>query len=59
MEYNREEFTQKKCKTVVLNTAGVLHTFVLYNLLGPGTSFYRNVFLQNSLYKGRFLHFNV
>ena len=39
------EFTRKKCKTAILlfcfHTAGVLHIFVLYNLLGPGTSFYR------------------
>ena len=41
----REEFTRKKCKTATLlycfHTAGVLHTFALYNLLGPGISFYR------------------
>ena len=41
----REEFTGKKCKTAILlycfNTVGVLHIFMLYNLLGPGTSFYR------------------
>ena len=40
--YIRVEFTRKKCKTAILlycfHTAGV---FVLYNLLGPGTSFYR------------------
>ena len=40
-----EEFTRKKCKTAILlycfHTAGVLHIFMLYNLLGPGTSFYR------------------
>ena len=39
------EFTRKKWKTAILlyclHTAGVLHIFVLYNLLGPGTSFYR------------------
>ena len=39
-------FTIKKmCKTAILlncfHTAGVLHIFVQYNLLGPGTSFYR------------------
>ena len=43
--YIRGEFTRKKCKTAILlfcfHTAGVLHIFVLYNLLGPGTSFYR------------------
>jgi len=36
---------EKKCKTAILlycfHTAGVLHIFVLYNLLGPGTTFYR------------------
>ena len=41
----REEFTRKKCKTAILlycfHTAGVLHIFMLYNLLGPGLSFYR------------------
>ena len=43
--YIRVEFTRKKCKTAIFlycfHTAGVLHIFVLYNLLGPGTSFYR------------------
>ena len=43
--YIREEFTGKKCKKAILlycfHTAGVLHIFMLYNLLGPGTSFYR------------------
>ena len=41
----REEFTRKKCKTAILlycfHTAGVLHIFMLYNLLGPGTLFYK------------------
>ena len=41
----REEFTGKKCKTAILlycfHTAGALHIFMLYNLLGPGISFYR------------------
>ena len=41
----RVEFTRKKCKTVILlycfHTAGVHHIFMLYNLLGPGISFYR------------------
>ena len=41
----REEFTGKKCKTAILlycfHTAGVLHIFMLYSLLGPGISFYR------------------
>ena len=36
---------EKKCKTAILlycfHTADVLHIFVLYDLLGPGTSFYR------------------
>ena len=43
--YIRVDFTRKKCKTAILlycfHTAGVIHTYVLYNLLGPGTSFYR------------------
>ena len=43
--YIRVEFTRKKRKTAILlycfHTAGVLHIFALYNLLGPGTSFYR------------------
>ena len=43
--YIRVEFTRKKCKRAILlycfHTAGVLHIFVLYNLLGPVTSFYR------------------
>ena len=38
--YIRGEFTRKKCKTAILlycfHTAGVLHIFMLYNLLGPG-----------------------
>ena len=41
----REEFTEKKCKTAILlycfHTAGVLHIFMLYNLVGPGIPFYR------------------
>ena len=41
----REELTRKKCKTAILwycfHTAGILHIFMLYNLLGPGISFYR------------------
>ena len=36
---------EKKCKTAILlycfHTAGILHIFVLYNLSGPETSFYR------------------
>ena len=36
---------EKKCKTAILlycfHTAGVLHIFMLYNLLGTGISFYR------------------
>jgi len=43
--YIRGEFTRKKCKTAILlycfHTAGVLHIFMLNNLLGPGISFYR------------------
>ena len=39
------EFTRKKCKTAILlycfHTAGVLHLFMLYNLLGSGISFCR------------------
>ena len=39
------EFTRKKCKAAILlycfHTAGVLHIFMLYNLLGPGISFCR------------------
>ena len=42
-----EEFTRKKCKTAILlycfHTAGVLHIFMLYNLLDPGISLYRNL----------------
>ena len=40
-----EKFSRKKCKTAILlhcfHTAGVLHIFMLYNLLGLGISFYR------------------
>ena len=43
--YIRGEFTRKKCKTAILlyciHTAGVLHIFVLYNILGSGISSYR------------------
>ena len=43
--YIRGEFTRKMFKTAILlfcfHTAGVLHIFMLFNLLGPGTSFYR------------------
>ena len=43
--YIRGEFTSKKRKTAILlycfYNAGVFHIFVLYNLLGPWTSFYR------------------
>ena len=43
--YIRGEFTKKKCKRAILlycfHTASVLHIFMLYNLLGPGISFYR------------------
>ena len=38
-------YQKKKCKTAILlycfHTAGVLHIFMLHNLLGPGISFYR------------------
>ena len=43
----RGEFTRKKCKTAILlycfHTASVLHIFMLYNLLGPGIAFYKNL----------------
>ena len=43
--YIRGEFARKKCKTAILlycfHTAGVLHIFMQYTLLGPETSFYR------------------
>ena len=43
--YIRGDFTREKCKTAILlycfHTAGELHIFMLYNLLGPGISFYR------------------
>jgi len=43
--YIRGEFTRKKCKLAILlnyfHTAGLLHIFMLYNLLGPGISFFR------------------
>ena len=43
--YIRVEFTKKSVKRPFrctrFHTAGVLHIFVLYNLLGPGTTFYR------------------
>ena len=43
--YIRVEFTRKKRKTAILlfcfHTAGVLHIFILYNLLGPRISLYR------------------
>ena len=41
----REEFNVKKSKAAILlycfHTAGVPYIFMLYNLLGPGISFYR------------------
>ena len=52
--YIRVEFTWKKCKTAILycfHTAGVLHIFALYNLLGPGTSFHRKSKIYNSFIK--------
>ena len=43
--YIRVDLTRKNCKTAILlyclHTAGVLHIFILYNLLGPGISLYR------------------
>ena len=43
------------CTVSILQSAGVLHTFVLYNLLGPGISFYRkskiNVIKVNQIMK--------
>ena len=43
-KYIRGEFIRKKCKTAILlycfHTAGILHIFMLYNLLGPGISFH-------------------
>ena len=43
--YIRGKFTRKKCKTGILlycfHTAGVLHIFMLYNLLVSGISVYR------------------
>ena len=45
--YIRGEFIRKKCKTAILlycfHTAGVLHIFMLYNLLGPGISSIENL----------------
>ena len=45
IEYILEGNLLEKCKTAILflcfHTAGVLHIFMLFNLLGPGTSFYR------------------
>ena len=38
------ELSQKSVESPIcwFHSTGVLHTFVLYNLLGPGTSYYRN-----------------
>ena len=44
LEWNLLEKSVKRpfcCTVSTLVTAGVLHIFALYNLLGPGTSFYR------------------
>ena len=45
LQPKRIEFTRKKCKTAILlycfHTAGEPHIFVLYNHLGPETSFSR------------------
>ena len=44
IEYTLEWNLLEKSKTAILlycfHTAGVLHIFMLYNLLGPGISFY-------------------
>ena len=37
--YIRGEVTRKKCKTAIL--LYFVYVFMLYNLLGPGISFYR------------------
>ena len=57
--YIRGELLEKKCKTAILlyyfHIAGVLHIFMLYNILGPGISFYRkskiNVVKENQIIK--------
>ena len=44
LEWNLLEKSVKRpfcCTVSILQPAGVLHIFMLYNLLGPGTSFYR------------------
>ena len=45
MEYIGRNLLEKSVKRpfccTVMHTAGVLHIFMLYNLLGPGISFYR------------------
>ena len=47
IEYILEGNLLKKCKTAILlycfHTAGVLYIFILYNILGPGISFYGNL----------------
>ena len=51
---DRVELSRKKCKTAILlycfHTAGVLSTFVLNNLLGSKTSFYRKKILKIILF---------
>ena len=35
------------------HTAGLLHIFMLYNLLGPGISLYRRLYIRKDKKKGR------
>ena len=44
IEWNLLEKSVKPPFCCTVYTAGVLHTFVLHNLLGPGTPFYRTKF---------------
>ena len=41
LEGNLLEKNVKRHFLLYFHTAGILHIFMLYNLLGPGTSFYR------------------
>ena len=41
LEWNLLGKSVKRPFCCTFHTAGVLHIFMLYNLLGPGTSFYR------------------
>ena len=56
----KEVFTRKKCKTAILlycfHTAGVLHTFMLYNLLGPGISSSKIIVKRNPNYEIGWFH---